>query len=385
MTQVMPHSMVRIPGNTRGRGRARIRRLTPGMMGRPAMAVLADIPATPISGMVDRHKGTQEIWDSRSVARKGLVGSPARMASIDRKNCMAALVGVRLLLGMLAISAIPRRWGAQAEPAPPVRWTRAMVARASILAGLGFQAICRRMTPPAPRRRTGAKTSRHTLARTSGRTSAVTAGGRPHPGLRPPLSHRRGDCGANKTPLWQWSIPHAALPSPCGRGAGGEDSSARWESAIRARLRRRCGGWMLCHQAQRLGNSSFQLWVLPCHKGLGRIVHLYRRVRAVVLYAPADISEPEAKLRLRGDGPVHQRDQRIVVADHAAPGAFAHQRAEVEHLEGMAEYVAVGAGILIGQRHQRAARRLNEVWFRLAPPLEAIAEPWPHQRLQEEI
>ena len=54
-------------------------------------------------------------------------------------------------------------------------------------------------------------------------------------------------------------------------------------------------------------------------------------------------------------------------ADDAAPGARADQRADAHQLEAVREDVAVGAGVLVGQRHHRPGRRLRRVGLRAGP------------------
>src|SRR5262245_36705606 len=132
--------------------------------------------------------------------------------------------------------------------------------------------------------------------------------------------------------------------------------------------------------------------VRDCHVGL-RVepldvvlrcdVHLDVGVRAVVFHAPAHVIERERKLGLRGDCPVRQHVPGAD-ADNAAPGTFADQLAEPELLERVAEDVAVRAGVLVGHRDQRPARRLVRVWLRCAPARERVCQPAACQPLQQQ-
>ena len=72
-------------------------------------------------------------------------------------------------------------------------------------------------------------------------------------------------------------------------------------------------------------------------------------------------------------------------ADHAAPGARAHQRADLHQLEAVREDVAVGAGVLVGQRHDRAQRRLVRVGRRPHPARGAVADALARELLQQEL
>ena len=84
------------------------------------------------------------------------------------------------------------------------------------------------------------------------------------------------------------------------------------------------------------------------------------RVRAVIFHLPADVREPKAELRLRGESLVRQRVPRGD-ADHAAPGALADQGAQLHQLKAVAEDVAVGAGVFVGDGHHGAGGRLARV------------------------
>src|SRR6185369_13951252 len=106
-------------------------------------------------------------------------------------------------------------------------------------------------------------------------------------------------------------------------------------------------------------------------------------IDAVVLYAPAGALEPQRVPRL-GHG--RAVDQRVapVDADHATPGASADDRADAVEREAGGDDVAVGAGVLVGHRDDRAARRVRGIGHRrvaprVVPALDRTGELLQHQ------
>src|SRR5205085_5975513 len=94
---------------------------------------------------------------------------------------------------------------------------------------------------------------------------------------------------------------------------------------------------------QRSLNSPIQLGIGAAGIILWRIVNFDVGISPVVLHAPADVVEEERELRLCGDRAVDQSVPRPD-ADYPAPGALAHQRAQLHQLEGVREDIAIRAG-----------------------------------------
>ena len=117
---------------------------------------------------------------------------------------------------------------------------------------------------------------------------------------------------------------------------------------------------------------------------LRRIVDVDIGIGAVVLHRPADVREPERELGLSHRGAVDQRMARID-ADHAAPGALADERADLHQLEAVREDVAVGAGVLVGERDQRAEGGVGRVGVGLFPPREVVADALARELLEQEL
>jgi hypothetical protein len=107
-------------------------------------------------------------------------------------------------------------------------------------------------------------------------------------------------------------------------------------------------------------------------------------IRAVVLHAPPDIGEPEGVFRLGGEAPV---DQGVAGrnSDHATPGSLPHHGAEAEQLEAVGEDVAIGAGVLVGDGHQRPGRGVGRVGLRFAPAADVVPDAPPGELLQHEL
>jgi hypothetical protein len=77
--------------------------------------------------------------------------------------------------------------------------------------------------------------------------------------------------------------------------------------------------------------------------------------------------------------------ERHVDADHTAPGARPDDRAQVEDLDGRGDDVAVRAGELIGQRHDRAARGVLRVGAGLQPAAQVPADDPAGQLLDDQL
>src|SRR5712691_744562 len=119
-------------------------------------------------------------------------------------------------------------------------------------------------------------------------------------------------------------------------------------SVPRPELRRRSLGpirWLetmrraLGDLGQRDFDGAIELWIRAARIVLRRVVDFDVRVGAIVLDSPPDVVEEERELGLGGYRTVDQAVPRPD-ADDATPGAFAHQRPQLHHFEGVREDVA---------------------------------------------
>src|SRR5579885_1039511 len=79
------------------------------------------------------------------------------------------------------------------------------------------------------------------------------------------------------------------------------DTLPGWIAPIRILLWRWRRRGIFFRQAQRLVNGAIKLWINAASVILRGEIHVDSRVRAVILDTPANILEPEAKLRLGCD------------------------------------------------------------------------------------
>ena len=133
------------------------------------------------------------------------------------------------------------------------------------------------------------------------------------------------------------------------------------------------------HQLQR----RVELRVRTRGPRLRREGHLHVRVHAVVLHRPPPVHDPGGVARLGHGGAVDQVEPPVD-AHHPTPAAHPHHRAEAALLDHRRDDVAVGARVLVGDRHERAAPDVVGVGARPlaaghAPPGELPGELLHHQ------
>ena len=147
---------------------------------------------------------------------------------------------------------------------------------------------------------------------------------------------------------------------------------------------RRGRGRLLVQRVESELDCGLQLRVPAGRRVVRGDPHLYVRVDAVVLHAPAVLVEGERVPR-HGDG--RTVDQALVAldTDYAAPGPGADHRAEAEQLDRGRDDVPVGPGELVGHRDQRTAPRLLRVGFRPQPAAQAPADDPPGQLLHHKL